>query len=92
MVDRARVGVVATFDDPAGYGWLRDEDNDRQWFFHYVAIADGSRTIEVGTRVVFEVVPGLLGRWEAGSIRPPGPTVFATDPAHPIASSSNVRQ
>ena len=37
--------------------------------FHCVSIADGSRTIAVGTKVTFE--PLLkLGRREAGTIRP----------------------
>jgi cold shock CspA family protein len=38
------------------------------WPFHCTAIADGSRTVETGRRVRFDVVPGLLGRWEASGI------------------------
>ena len=37
--------------------------------FHCTEIADGTRTIAVGTRVEFELL-ARLGRWEAGSIRP----------------------
>ncbi len=58
------MGVVATFDDPAGYGAVVDDDGN-EWFFHCTAIVDGTRTIEVGTPVVFERVPGRIGRWEA---------------------------
>ena len=36
--------------------------------FHCTRIADGTRTIEVGTAVRFDVVPGHLGRWEATAI------------------------
>ena len=36
--------------------------------FHSTRIADGTRTIAVGTSVEFEVVPGQLGRWEAAAI------------------------
>jgi CspA family cold shock protein len=60
-------GVVAEWDDPGGYGTIRAEDG-RDLFFHCTAITDGTRTIEVGQRVTFEVVPGRLGRWEAENI------------------------
>jgi cold shock CspA family protein len=60
-------GVVAEFDEPRGLGVIRgDEGADVP--FHCTAIADGSRTVETGRRVRFDVVPGLLGRWEASSI------------------------
>lgn len=61
-------GVVVEFDDHKGFGTIRDGDGvDR--FFHCTAIADGSRTIKVGTAVDFAVVPGHLGRWEAVDVR-----------------------
>ena len=69
-------GVVATFDDFRGYGtvWALD---GRELFFHCTAIADGTRTIPVGTPVTFVVVPGHRGRWEASVLvalkAPPGP-------------------
>ena len=47
-----------------GLGTVRDEDG-REWPFHCTQIADGSRTIDVGAPVVFEVGPGAPGRWEA---------------------------
>lgn len=62
-------GYVASFDDQRGHGTIVDDDG-REWFFHAVAVADGSRTIRAGERVEFELVPGLLGRWEAAAIRP----------------------
>ena len=61
------LGVVATFDDFKGYGTVRADDG-RELFFHCTRIADGTRTIAVGTAVRFEVVPGALGRWEAANI------------------------
>jgi cold shock CspA family protein len=64
-----RTGVVTEYDDPAGIGTVTADGGD-QHFFHCTAIADGSRTIEVGTRVRFDVVPGRLGRWEAAALRP----------------------
>lgn len=67
---RRRVsGVVMVFDDPRGIGTLRSVDGD-EIFFHCTAIADQSRTIEVGAAVSYSVVPGQLGRWEGVDITP----------------------
>jgi cold shock CspA family protein len=61
-------GVVATWDDRRGYGTIRADDTGAEHFFHCTRIADGSRTIEEGAPVDFEVVPGRLGRWEAARV------------------------
>ena len=63
-------GRVDSFDDPEGYGTVTSADPEGTWFFHCTAIADGTRSIEVGAEVVFEVVPGRLGRFEATDLRP----------------------
>ena len=60
-------GVVATFDDHKGYGTVRAGDGT-ELFFHCTAIADGSRRIAVGAKVVFVVVPGHRGTWEAAAV------------------------
>ncbi len=57
-------GTVRTFDTARGYGSVESDDG-RSWFFHCTQIADGSRTIDVATRVRFGVVAGRMGRWEA---------------------------
>lgn len=62
-------GTVTAFDDPRGLGEVTGDDGTT-FAFHCTAIADGSRTIEVGTEVTFEVVPGPMGRWEAHRIEP----------------------
>ena len=62
-------GTVSEFDEAKGYGTVRTEDG-RELFFHCTQIADGSRTIAVGTDVTFEVVAGHMGRWEAAEITP----------------------
>ena len=59
--------TVASFDDHRGYGTLRTADGT-ELFFHCTALVDGSRTVEVGTEVSAQVVPGRLGRWEAARI------------------------
>lgn len=61
-------GVVATWDEHGGYGSVRDDDTGAEHFFHCTAITDGSRTIEVGAAVTYDVVAGRLGRWEAEKI------------------------
>ncbi len=70
-------GSVAEFDDSAGYGRVCDaadaadtEASSGSWFFHCSSIADGSRSIEVGTDVTFHLESGHLGRLEARDIRP----------------------
>jgi CspA family cold shock protein len=60
-------GTVASFDEAKGYGTVRAEDG-RELFFHCTEIADGTRTVPVGETVIFEVVPGHNGRWEATGV------------------------
>lgn len=60
-------GRVDAFDDAAGHGVVRADDG-REYFFHCTAIGDGTRTIDVGAVVTFEVVPGCRGRWEATDV------------------------
>ena len=61
-------GQVSSFDDPRGYGVITTEDG-RVLFFHCTAIAAGSRSIEPGVTVAFDIAAGHLGRWEAVAIR-----------------------
>jgi cold shock CspA family protein len=60
-------GVVSSFDEPRGLGVITSVDGI-ELSFHCTAIADGTRTISVGERVRFVVVPGRAGRWEAARI------------------------
>ena len=64
----ALVGAVAEFDEHKGYGTVRSEAGE-EYSFHCTQIADGTRTIQVGAAVTFEVQAGLLGRWEATDVR-----------------------
>jgi len=61
------VGVVVTFDRARGRGEI--ESDGRRFGFHSTRIADGTRTIAVGTEVAFELAPGPLGLWEATMIQ-----------------------
>ena len=60
-------GTVADFDEHVGLGTLRAEDG-RELQFHCTQLVDGTRTIDVGARVRFEVVPGHAGKWEAARV------------------------
>ena len=60
-------GVVDAFDEHRGYGTIRRADGT-DVFFHCTRIADGSRTIDVGTAVTFDLVPGHHGRVEAAGV------------------------
>ncbi len=62
-----QVGAVVSFDEHKGYGEVEAEDGERL-FFHCTAVADGSRSVPVGADVVFRVVPGHRGRWEAAGL------------------------
>jgi cold shock CspA family protein len=60
-------GTVTAFDEPAGIGTVTGADG-RAYPFHCTQLADGTRTVPVDTAVLFEVVPGHLGYWEAAAI------------------------
>ena len=62
-------GSVTSFDHDRGLGEVTSVAGIVH-AFHCTAIADGSRTIEPGTEVRFDVVAGRLGRWEAAAITP----------------------
>ncbi|MGH8981692.1 MAG: hypothetical protein ACRDWE_11865 [Acidimicrobiales bacterium] len=67
-----RLGTVAELDEARGLGEVREPDG-HAWSFHCTAISDGTRRIEAGTPVAFCLVPGHLGRMEAGEVTPLGP-------------------
>jgi CspA family cold shock protein len=62
-----RRGVVAAFDEPAGLGTISGADGT-EYPFHCIEIADGSRSIDPGTEVSFDLL-AKLGRWEAANLR-----------------------
>ena len=59
-------GTVTVFDEAAGLGEVTADDGTVHPF-HCIEIADGSRRIEVGAVVAFDVRP-KLGRYEAVAI------------------------
>ena len=67
-VGRGR-GRVVEFDGARGLGVVEAADGTRL-AFHCTQIADGSRDVIVGAEVLYEVVPGALGAWEASALEP----------------------
>ena len=62
-----RRGVVTAFDEAVGLGTIRDVHGvDHP--FHCIEIADGTRSIEPGVEVSFDVL-AKFGRWEAANVR-----------------------
>lgn len=59
-------GTIAAFEAD-GWGVIHGADGFEHPF-HCTAIADGSRSIEVGLDVRFDLVPGRQGRWEATAV------------------------
>jgi CspA family cold shock protein len=66
-VGRVDTGTVTEFDAKRGLGIVEHADG-RRFRFHCIQIADGTRTIAVGTPVTYELAPGPLGEWEATAI------------------------
>jgi len=64
-------GKVSAFDERRGLGEVTADDAT-VYPFHCTAIADGTRTIASDARVEFTLVPGPVGRFEAGAIRAVG--------------------
>lgn len=60
-------GRVVSFDAPRGLGLIEGDDGSR-YGFHCTQVADGSRSVPVGARVVYAIAPGALGSWEAAGV------------------------
>jgi len=67
FVEGVLSGIVVEFDSPAGLGYI-DSVSGESYLFHCIAIADGSREIAVGQKVLFEFVM-RFAKSEAWSIQ-----------------------
>jgi len=63
----SQAGVVSAFEEDRGLGTVLGADGT-SYDFHCTAIADGTRSIEVGRAVLFVVRPAHRGRLEARAI------------------------
>lgn len=62
-------GTVTAFSDADGLGQVTGEDGSVHPF-HCTALADGTRTVQVGTPVSYQLVPAHHGRLEARPVTP----------------------
>ena len=51
-------GTVKFFNDSKGYGFIKDTDNDKEYFVHISGLID---EIQEGDEVVFELQEGKKG-------------------------------
>jgi cold shock CspA family protein len=61
------VGVVSEFDGAVGLGVIMSGESSSH-IFHVIEIADGTRSIDVGVDVSFDLL-AKFGRYEAANIR-----------------------
>lgn len=62
MVTQLPEGSVKWFNDAKGYGFIRQDGDNRDVFVHYSSITgEGFKTLKEGERVTFEVVQGPKG-------------------------------
>jgi CspA family cold shock protein len=62
------VGVVRSFDEEAGYGFIETDDGEKLFVHHSSIIMDGFRTLSPGAKVLFDIVVGKRGP-EAKQVR-----------------------
>jgi len=65
--DGVLTGVVRKIDVAVGLGTIEQPDGTTH-AFHVIEIADGTRTVDVGAEVTFDLL-AKLGRYEAANIR-----------------------
>ena len=61
------LGVIESFDDHRGDGILRSDEGER-FYFHCVAIANGTRHIDAGVRAEGQRRVGHVGRDEVTEV------------------------
>jgi len=63
-------GNVKWFNDAKGYGFIRQEGDNRDVFVHYSAISgEGFKSLKEGEKVNFEVVQGPKGLQASNVLR-----------------------
>jgi CspA family cold shock protein len=62
------VGVVRSFDEEAGYGFIETDEGEKIFVHHSSIVMDGFRTLPLGAKVLFDIVVGKRGP-EAKQVR-----------------------
>jgi CspA family cold shock protein len=61
MDNAEQTGTVKWFDGQKGYGFITRDDNGKDIFVHFSAIAASSQKLNEGDRVTFTIGPGRKG-------------------------------
>lgn len=62
------VGVVKSFNNDAGYGFIETDEGELIFVHHSSIVMEGFRTLSPGAKVLFDVVVGKRGP-EAKQVR-----------------------
>lgn len=55
------VGVVSSFNDEKGYGFIEKDDGEKIFVHHSNIVMEGFRTLAAGTKVSFDTTVGKRG-------------------------------
>ena len=62
------VGVVKTFNNDTGYGFIETDEGELVFVHHSSIVMEGFRTLSPGARVLFDIMIGKRGP-EAKEVR-----------------------
>ena len=62
------VGIVLSFDDEAGYGFIEVDEGEKIFVHHKSILMEGFRTLSPGAKVIFDIEVGKRGP-EAKQVR-----------------------
>jgi cold shock protein len=62
------VGVVKSFNNEAGYGFIETDEGELVFVHHSSIVMEGFRSLSPGAKVLFEIVVGKRGP-EAKEVR-----------------------
>jgi CspA family cold shock protein len=62
------VGVVKSFNNEAGYGFIETDEGELVFVHHSSIVMEGFRTLSPGANVLFEIIMGKRGP-EAKEVR-----------------------
>lgn len=60
-------GIVSSYDSAAGLGEV-ESSSGVSYVFQCTQIANGSREVPVGAKVIFDMIVAGPGSWEAGNL------------------------
>lgn len=77
---REQIGLVVTYFEAKGFGFLRPDDGGRDVFFHVSRLAEGDpTTLKPGTRLLYELGMDRTGKLAASSVRIAPPAAPAAE-------------